>query len=115
MSDHEHRADGHDTDGRRTDEHRDLSAVRAVAGEDENRDDTPEVERDAEAGPDAPAGVKRHDDPGRDFSVAGSNEPFNSDKAVMERARRNTEAGAAPGTIHDPNSVTTGTEVEPKG
>ena len=91
------------------DEHRDLSAIRAVAGEDEDRDDTPEVDREAER--DA---AKGDDDRGRDHSAAGSDEPYDSDASVAERARRNTEAGAAPGTIHDPNSVTTGTEVEPK-
>ena len=96
-----------------TDEHRDLSAVRAVAGEDEDRDDTPEVEREKAGGPDAPDGVRRDADPSRDFSVEGADEPYDTEESVMARARRNNEAGHAPGTITDPNSVTTGTEVEP--
>lgn len=93
---------------RKPDEHRDLSAVRAVAGEDETRDDTPEVEQD-----DGPDGARRDGDPSRDSSVEGTDEPYDTDDKVIARARQNTEDGRAPGTIHDPNSVTTGTEVEP--
>ena len=98
---------------RAPDDHRDLSAVRAVAGEDEDRDDTPEVEREEDGGPDAPGGVRRDADPSRDFSVKGADEPYDTDEDIEARARRNTAAGRQPGTITDPNSVTTGTEVEP--
>ena len=90
-------------DARKSDTHRDLSAIRAVAGEDETRDDTPEVQREARQG----------DDPKRDARPEGRDRPYDSDRDVAARARQNVEGGAAPGTTHDPNSVTTGTEVEP--
>ena len=88
------------SDLKRSDTHRDLSAIRAVAGEDETRDDVPEVER--EDARKAAAAAPR-----------GTDEPFDDPATVAARARRNTDAGAAPGTTHDPNSVTTGTEIEP--
>ena len=94
------------------DEHRDLSAIRAASGEDEDREDTPQVEREEKA-PDAPGGVRRDADPSRDFAVKGADEPYDTDEDIEARARRNTAAGRQPGTITDPNSVTTGTEVEP--
>ena len=92
------------TDPKRpADTHRDLSAIRAVAGEDETREDVPEVERE-----------ERDDtSDGDPVPAEGRDRPYDSDDEIAARARRNTKAGAAPGTTHDPNSVTTGTPVEP--
>lgn len=62
---------------------------------------------------DLPPGVAHDPDPSRDLKVAGTAEPHDSTANEMARARAATAAGRAPGTINDPNSVTTGTDVEP--
>ena len=91
-------------------EDQELTAIRAATGEGKH----PDAEASGDPSDDLPAGVAHDPDPARDFKVAGTPEPHDSTENEMARARAATEAGRAPGTIHDPNSVTTMTDVEPK-